>query len=314
MQVIIVSRHLKAARTLHIMPRHIALGAFAFCGLVFLCSVAFSALSLHLRLPIVEDVLLSVQQKELRKTRDFITNNLNLMATRLGELQGRLLQLDTLGNRVSDLAGIKRKLPAEGEAKPGQGGPFLPAPMSASELQQEIERLASAVEQRAEELAFMEFHLLEKRIEERLMPTTLPVRNAVIGSGFGYRNDPFAGLRARHDGLDFSAPSGTPVVAAADGVVLTAAYHPEFGNMIDVDHGDGLLSRYAHLSKMDVAESQIVRRGERIGAVGSTGRSSGPHLHFEVRVAGVPQNPQKFLQAGETLARSPPGPNAPRTR
>lgn len=305
MQIIIVSRHLSSARTITIMPRHVIGAVAVFFALVFLVSALFSMMSLHFRLPIVDSILVSIQQQETRQTRDYITNNLNLMATRLGELQGRLLQLDTLGNRVSDLAGIKRKLPAESEAKPGQGGPFLPAPMSASELQQEIERLASAVEQRAEELAFMEFHLLEKRIEERLMPTTLPVRNAVIGSGFGYRNDPFAGLRSRHDGLDFSAPSGTPVVAAADGVVLTAAYHPEFGNMIDVDHGDGLLSRYAHLSKMDVAESQIVRRGERIGAVGSTGRSSGPHLHFEVRMLGVPQNPVTFLKRGDGHAALP---------
>lgn len=302
MQIIVVSRHLKSARTITIMPRHV-LGAVAvFFALVFLTSAFFSMLSLHFRLPIVENILLSIQQKETRQTRDYITNNLNLMASRLGELQGRLLQLDSLGDRVSDLAGVKPK-PAADEAKPGQGGPYIPAPMSATELQQEIERLALAVDRRADDLAFMEFKLLEKRVEERLMPTTLPVKNAVFGSGFGYRNDPFAGLRSRHDGLDFSAPSGTSVVAAADGVVLTASWHPEFGNMIEIDHGDGLLSRYAHLSQLDVAESKIVRRGEKIGAVGSTGRSTGPHLHFEVRMFGVPQNPAAFLKRGEDFAR-----------
>lgn len=302
MQIIVVSRHLKSARTITIMPRHV-LGAVAvFFALVFLTSAFFSMMSLHFRLPIVENILLSIQQQETRQTRDYITNNLNLMASRLGELQGRLLQLDSLGDRVSNLAGIKQK-PAEGETKPGQGGPYIPAPMSATELQQEIERLALAVDRRADDLAFMEFKLLEKRVEERLMPTTLPVKNAVFGSGFGYRNDPFAGLRSRHDGLDFSAPTGTPVVAAADGVVLTASWHPEFGNMIDIDHGDGLLSRYAHLSQMDVAESKIVRRGEKIGAVGNTGRSTGSHLHFEVRMFGVPQNPAAFLKRGEDFAR-----------
>lgn len=301
MQIIVVSRHLKSARTITIMPRHV-LGAVAvFFALVFLTSAFFSMMSLHFRLPIVENILLSIQQQETRQTRDYITNNLNLMASRLGELQGRLLQLDSLGDRVSNLAGIKQK-PAEGEAKAGQGGPYIPAPMSATELQQEIERLAAAVDRRADDLAFMEFKLLEKRVEERLMPTTLPVKNAVFGSGFGYRNDPFAGLRSRHDGLDFSAPTGTPVVAAADGVVLTASWHPEFGNMIDIDHGDGLQSRYAHLSQLDVAESKIVRRGEKIGAVGSTGRSTGPHLHFEVRMFGVPQNPAAFLKRGEDFA------------
>lgn len=302
MQIIVVSRHLKSARTITIMPRHVVGVLAVFFFLVFLSSVFFSFISLHFRLPIVENILLSVQQQETRQTRDYITNNLNLMATRLGELQGRLLQLDSLGERVSDLAGIKSKTAAEAQARPGQGGPFLPAPLSASELQREIERLAQAVDYRADELAFMEFKLLEKRVEERLMPTTLPVKNAVFGSSFGYRNDPFSGLRSRHDGLDFSAPPGTPVVAAADGVVLAASYHTEFGNMIDIDHGDGLLSRYAHLSRMDVAESQIVRRGEKIGAVGSTGRSTGPHLHFEVRMLGVPQNPAAFLKRGENVA------------
>ena len=303
MQIIIVSRHLKSARTITIMPRHV-LGAVAvFFAMVFLTSAFFSMMSLHFRLPIVENILLSIQQQETRQTRDYITNNLNLMASRLGELQGRLLQLDTLGDRVSNLAGIKQKPPGENVAKPGQGGPYIPAPMSATELQQEIERLALAVDQRADDLAFMEFKLLEKRVEERLMPTTLPVKNAVFGSGFGYRNDPFAGLRSRHDGLDFSAPIGTPVVAAADGVVLAASWHPEFGNMIEIDHGDGLLSRYAHLSLMDVAESKIVRRGEKIGAVGNTGRSTGPHLHFEVRMFGVPQNPAAFLKRGEDFAQ-----------
>ena len=303
MQIIVVSRHLKSARTITIMPRHV-LGAVAvFFAMVFLTSAFFSMMSLHFRLPIVENILLSIQQQETRQTRDYITNNLNLMASRLGELQGRLLQLDTLGDRVSNLAGIKQKPPGENVAKPGQGGPYIPAPMSATELQQEIERLALAVDQRADDLAFMEFKLLEKRVEERLMPTTLPVKNAVFGSGFGYRNDPFAGLRSRHDGLDFSAPIGTPVVAAADGVVLAASWHPEFGNMIEIDHGDGLLSRYAHLSLMDVAESKIVRRGEKIGAVGNTGRSTGPHLHFEVRMFGVPQNPAAFLKRGEDFAQ-----------
>jgi murein DD-endopeptidase MepM/ murein hydrolase activator NlpD len=302
-QIIIVSRHLKSARTITIMPRHVLGAGVLFFALVFMTAVVFSMASLYFRLPVVENILLSIQQQETRKTREFITNNLELMATRLGELQGRMLQLDSLGDRLSNLAGVKPKPAADGEDKPGQGGPYLPAPMSATELQQEIERLAVAVDQRADELAFMELRLLEKRVEDRLTPTTLPVKNAALGSSFGYRNDPFAGLRSRHDGLDFSAPVGTPVIAAADGVVLTASYHPEFGNMIDIDHGDGLLSRYAHLSVMAVRESQIIRRGEKIGAVGNTGRSTGPHLHFEVRMFGVPQNPATFLKRGEEFAR-----------
>jgi len=300
-QIILVSRHLKAARTITIMPRHLVVALFAFMVLVFSTSALFSWLSVHLRLPLVEDLMLSLQQQETRKTRAYLENNLQLMATRLGELQGRVLQLDSLGERVSGLAGVKREKVPEA-AKPGQGGPYLAAPLSSDELQQEIDRLAGDVEQHNDDLAFLEFKLLEKRVKDRLLPTTLPVKDAVLGSPFGPRIDPIAGLRARHDGLDFAAEAGAPVVAAADGVVLVAATHPEFGNMIDIDHGDGLISRYAHLSRLDVAPGMLVRRGDNIGAVGSTGRSTGPHLHFEVRMLGVAQNPAHFLKQGDEYA------------
>jgi murein DD-endopeptidase MepM/ murein hydrolase activator NlpD len=149
----------------------------------------------------------------------------------------------------------------------------------------------------------LEFQLLEKRVKERLLPTTLPVKNAHFGSPFGTRIDPIAGLRARHEGIDFVAPTGTPIVAAADGVVVVAEYHPEFGNMIDIDHGAGLTSRYAHLSRLDVAAGRLIKRGDEIGAVGSTGRSTGPHLHFEVRMLGVAQNPALFLKQGGEFAQ-----------
>ncbi len=302
MQIILVSRHLKAARTITIMPRHLVATLFVFLVLVFSTSALFSWLSVHLRLPLVEDLLVSLQLQETRKTRDYLDNNLQLMATRLGELQARVLQLDAMGDRVSGLAGIKREPQAAAVlAKPGQGGPFI-AVLTPVELQAEIDRLASEVERRTDDLGFLEFKLLEKRVKDRLLPTTLPVKNAALGSVFGHRADPVAGVRAMHEGLDFSAETGTPVVVAADGVVLSAAYHPEYGNLVDVDHGDGLSSRYAHLSVMEVKPGMLIKRGERIGAVGTTGRSTGPHLHFEVRMLGVAQNPAHFLKQGDEFA------------
>ena len=302
MQIILVSRHLKAARTITIMPRHLVATLFVFLVLVFSTSALFSWLSVHLRLPLVEDLLVSLQLQETRKTRDYLDNNLQLMATRLGELQARVLQLDAMGDRVSGLAGIKREPEAVTvPGKPGQGGPFI-AVLTPIELQSEIDRLASEVERRTDDFGFLEFKLLEKRVKDRLLPTTLPVKNAALGSVFGHRADPVAGVRAMHEGLDFSAETGTPVVVAADGVVLSAAYHPEYGNLVDVDHGDGLSSRYAHLSVMEVKPGMLIKRGERIGAVGTTGRSTGPHLHFEVRMLGVAQNPAHFLKQGDEFA------------
>ncbi|MEN9481922.1 MAG: hypothetical protein RLZZ298_3317 [Pseudomonadota bacterium] len=301
MQIILVSRHLKAARTITIMPRHLVVAVAAFLSAVFFTSVAFSWLSVHLRLPVVEKVLTAIQDKESQKTQDYVTNNMQMMASRLGELQARVLQLDTLGDRLSTVAGVKREM--VNREKPGQGGPFVAAPMTAGELQREIERLAHKLENKTDELALLESSFLEKRVKERLMPTTLPVKTAMLGSPYGHRSDPIAGMRAMHEGIDFNAETGTPVVVAADGVVVNASYHNEFGNLIEVDHGDGLLSRYAHLSRMNVKASQLVKRGELIGAVGSTGRSTGSHLHFEVRMLGVAQNPALFLQKGNEYAQ-----------
>lgn len=301
MQIILVSRHLKAARTITIMPRHVFAVLMVFTLLVFSTSALFSWLSVHLRLPIVEDLMMSMQRQETKKVRDYLDNNLQLMATRLGELQARVLQLDSLGNRVSDIAGVKREsVPVA--VKGGQGGPYLPVALSAVDLQAEIDRLSFEVEKKSDDLAFLEFKLLEKRVKDRLLPTTLPVKDGVLGSVFGHRTDPFAGTRSMHEGLDFAAEQGTPVLAAADGVVLGAAFHPEYGNLIELDHGDGLSSRYAHLSEMTVKPGELIKRGHRIGLVGSTGRSTGPHLHFEVRMLGVAQNPAHFLKRGDEYA------------
>lgn len=302
MQIILVSRHLKTARTIAIMPRHIFAAIAVFTALVFSLSTLISWLSVQWRLPLVENLLVSLHMQEKQKNQSYLDNNLQLMAARLGELHGRVLQLDALGNRVSGLAGIKLDSMPSVPA-PGQGGPFVATLLSTADLQAEIDRLSDEVNRHGDDLTYLESRLLDRRVKERLLPTTLPVKDAALGSSFGYRADPFAGVRTMHEGLDFSADSGTPVVAAADGVVLSAAFHPDYGNMIDVDHGEGLVSRYAHLSRMDAVTGALVKRGARIGTVGSTGRSTGPHLHFEVRMNGIAQNPAQFLKQGSEYAQ-----------
>jgi murein DD-endopeptidase MepM/ murein hydrolase activator NlpD len=114
--------------------------------------------------------------------------------------------------------------------------------------------------------------------------------------------DPITGQSALHTGLDFQADPGTPIIAAAGGVVTTQEYHPAYGNLVEIDHGNELITRYAHASEVFVRQGDLVKRGQKIAAVGSTGRSTGPHLHFEVLVQGIPQDPQKFLDAGNELA------------
>ena len=128
-----------------------------------------------------------------------------------------------------------------------------------------------------------------------------PVVTGHLGSAFGWRIDPFTGRSALHTGLDFQAEPGSSILAAAGGVVVTQETHPAYGQMVEIDHGNDLITRYAHASRVWVKKGDLVKRGQKVADVGTTGRSTGPHLHFEVLVQGVPQDPQKFLAAGHRL-------------
>jgi murein DD-endopeptidase MepM/ murein hydrolase activator NlpD len=130
-----------------------------------------------------------------------------------------------------------------------------------------------------------------------------PVNVTYNASGFGWRSDPFTGRAAFHTGIDFPAPVGTPIDAAAGGVVIATEYHSDYGNMLEIDHGNDIVTRYAHTSRILVKVGDIVRRGEHVADIGSTGRSTGAHLHFEVLVKGIQQDPHKFLSAGAEQAR-----------
>jgi murein DD-endopeptidase MepM/ murein hydrolase activator NlpD len=132
--------------------------------------------------------------------------------------------------------------------------------------------------------------------KKQLLPTELPVSVGWYSSNFGWRIDPFTGWNAFHEGMDFMAPEGEAITAAAGGVVVYAEPHPQYGNMIEIDHGNGLITRYAHASKLIAKVGDVVLRGQKIAEVGNTGRSTGTHLHFEVRQWGAPQNPARFLQ------------------
>ena len=144
-------------------------------------------------------------------------------------------------------------------------------------------------------MGVLESQLFEQAVKKKMMPTMLPVAAPYNSSTFGKRVDPFTGQIAMHEGIDFLADAGSPVHAAASGVVVFAGFHPQYGYMVDIDHGNDLVTRYAHQSKLFVKEGDVVPRGRKIGEVGSTGRSTGPHLHFEVRFRGAAQNPAKFL-------------------
>ena len=144
----------------------------------------------------------------------------------------------------------------------------------------------------------LEALLVADSANRKFLPTLQPIVDGWFSSNFGYRIDPFTGLQTRSTRAStFPAEAGTPIVAAASGKVIIADMQPQYGKMIEIDHGNGLVSRYAHASEVYVNEGDLVVRGQRVAAVGSTGRSTGPHLHFEVRLNGVPQNPARFLRS-----------------
>lgn len=232
----------------------------------------------------------------------YLRANLNVLAARVGEIQARMVRLDALGERVSGLAGIA---PKEFDFKqpPGRGG-LAPSAQSRTsslpELQLALASLSEQADRHADYFDVVASTLLDRRIEDRRVPRVLPVATGYDASGFGWRFDPFTGRRSPHDGVDFSAPAGTPIVAAAGGVVAAAEWHAEYGNLIDLDHGNGLKTRYAHASRLLVKPGDLVKPGQQIALVGSTGRSTGAHLHFEVHVDGVPQNPNRFLAVAKS--------------
>ena len=305
MHIILVSNRLATAKTLNITPGLLMGGAAGFVVLSFLTSFFISWVGVHLNLPFVTDLVESVQRVHQRKTEAYLRDNISTMAVKLGEMQAQLMRLDLLGERISKHAGIALpKNETAGNVKGGSGGPLVnpDRPFSVEALQQEVERLSATVERRAEELTALESQLMERRIKTNLLPTMTPINADYIGSSFGSRVDPIAGVGAMHEGIDFVADTGTRVAAAAGGVVTLAEFHPQYGNLIEIDHGNDFSSRYAHLSRLDVKQGQVAKRGQLIGLSGNTGRSTGPHLHFEVRFRGVAQNPARFLQMGAQFA------------
>jgi murein DD-endopeptidase MepM/ murein hydrolase activator NlpD len=289
------------ARTLTLDWRHGIIGGLALLVLFVGFTLAFNFVTLKYAAatqhPWLQAIVLADQRAEALRTQEKVQGHLNAMAVRLGELQARMLRLDGLGDRLAKAAGLKpQELPA-GQA-PGRGGAESSQParnLSVAEFTALLERLAREVNERSDQLGVLEALLVEDSANRKFLPTLLPVVDGWFSSNFGYRIDPFSGQQSFHEGIDFPAESGTAIVAAASGLVVEAGWHPQYGKIIEIDHGNGLVSRYAHASQLGVKEGDLVVRGQHIGAVGTTGRSTGPHLHFEVRLNGVPQNPVRFL-------------------
>ena len=303
MQLIITDAWLAKSRAIHLSGTKLLLSALlASFTLMLVAAVLYHWVFLKGARdgwPVVGTLVRLVVKDEFEQRDRFMRENLDVLARKLGEMQAKMTQLESLGERVSGLAGVN---PNEIKMKPGQGGALVSGrPLSMEELQATLADLDRLTDQRTDLMTVMESRLFDQKIRNMMVPTQQPVSAGILGSLFGWRIDPFTGRSALHTGLDFAAGFGTPILAAAGGVVVTQEFHPEYGNMIEIDHGNDLITRYAHASKTLVKKGDLIKRGQKIAEVGTTGRSTGAHLHFEVLVQGIPQDPQKFLAAGRNL-------------
>ena len=314
MQIILLQSRFQQARTVTLSSKHLFFVASAALA-VFIVSVLVTAAGLdYLAMrhagpdarPFLKALLPADASDSANQDR-YVKENLTAMAVKLGAMQAQLMRLDALGERVQGLAGVTpeefnfRELPGRGGAEPSSRARFE-RPLNMTAFQEALDALARDVEHRADYMNVVETTLMSDTIKSKQLPTVQPVNVSYNASGFGWRFDPINGRNSFHEGIDFPAPIGTRIVAAAGGVVIAAEYHHEFGNMLEIDHGNNIVTRYAHASKLLMKVGDIVRRGQHVADIGSTGRSTGAHLHFEVLVKGAPQDPNKFLAAGASQA------------
>lgn len=313
MQVILMHPKFKRTRTLTI-TRKMVVGVVA--GTILVIGLSTGLLSyvtvksvFNSGLPFVaefvSDKIKSVTMASSRDNDRVAKANIDALAVKLGQMQAQLTRLDALGERVATMTGVKvqdlnaMKVPGRGGAIDTNSRSLTPA-----ELENEIASVAARIEQRTDQLQFVESEFVSKTVRAKLLPNSMPLPDSFMGSGFGSRIDPFTGRASRHEGIDFSAPPGSPIHSAAGGVVVAAEMHPTYGNMVDIDHGNKLITRYAHAQKLLVKQGDIVKQGQIIAEVGSTGRSTGPHLHFEVRIDSEAVDPRRYLDSGISFVAS----------
>ena len=299
MNIILVSNKMAKAKSLSVLQAGTLVAALV------LVPVLLTLLFITPKSNIKEQGMKALLPPHLKSSIISSQVHLDAYAKELGELQARMMRLDAQSQRLAKLAGEKDK---QGTNKPNlqpesnllpanRGGPLVNAhPMTEPDLQAAILELTQAVDARDDSLSGLEAKILQQSVLKDMLPNSSPINAAYNSSSYGWRIDPFNGNKAFHEGLDFTANTGTPIRAAADGIVSASERTPDYGNIVKIEHGAGLETRYAHASKLLVKVGERVVKGQVVAEVGSTGRSTGPHLHYEIRLNGESLDPRKYLQ------------------
>ena len=239
------------------------------------------------------------QREELSRLHQSAQDSVNAMSRRLGQMQAQVIRLEALGQRLVKMARLDSG-EFDFEHPPAQGGPASSAMQNDVEppdFMVALERLSRQLEDRSSQLEVLESVLMNRSLQEEVLPAGRPIVQGWLSSRYGMRTDPFTGRRDFHAGVDFAGKKGSPVVATAAGVVVWAGNRSGYGKLVEINHGNGYTTRYAHNREVLVKVGEAVKKGQVIAEMGSTGRSTGPHVHFEVLRDGRTVNPAKYIRA-----------------
>jgi len=245
----------------------------------------------------IESVL-AQERKSLDDASRESQAQLDAFAARVGEMQAEILRLNALGERLVDMADLDSE-EFDFESPPSVGGPEDVGAANATsldELMGETKDMVALISDRKRKLEQLEQSIMEKDLEKQATPSGWPIRSGYISSKFGYRRNPTGGRTRFHTGVDFASKRGTPVHATADGVVVFSGWRSGYGRLVEIRHVDGMITRYAHNQTNLVAQGEMVEKGQVIAKLGSTGHSTGPHVHFEVRIDDQAVNPLKYIR------------------
>jgi murein DD-endopeptidase MepM/ murein hydrolase activator NlpD len=240
--------------------------------------------------------VLAQQKAQISELKSQLQLRVDAMAMRIGEVNAHVIRLDALGKRLTEMADIDSREfnfdhdPPRGGASEGEG-----VSAEIPDLSSMLSTLEKKVDLRQSQLSALENLILARELKQEIHPEGRPVENGFISSYFGEREDPFDGQETFHKGVDFAGTKGSTVVAVAAGVVTWAGERSGFGKLVEINHGDGYVTRYGHNEKTLVSVGETVKRGDAIGLMGSTGRSTGPHVHFEVLRNGRQVDPLSFI-------------------
>jgi murein DD-endopeptidase MepM/ murein hydrolase activator NlpD len=242
--------------------------------------------------------IINSQRDSLEAVQAKAGDDMDALAIRLGQLQAKMMRLESVGQRLAKSAELDvseftfSEVPGMGDISDGEAG----RTQTAAELVASMEHLEKTLELQDQQLSLLEEMVMVRELREDVLPSGMPVKNGYISSGFGGRIHPISGKYKGHQGVDIPGKKGTPVNAVAAGIVVKAERSGGYGNMVEIRHPDGYTTRYAHNQKNLVKEGELVEKGQKIALLGSTGRSTGPHVHFEVRKDEKPVNPIAFIR------------------